>query len=485
MELIVFTSENVVLPDHEGPVAATIEVNRETGKIVRILLGRSTRYDYRSLSDDQWVDAGSLYLLPGLVDAHVHLNEPGRTEWEGFWTGTRAAASGGVTTVVDMPLNSIPPTTTVENLELKRQAAEGQCWVDVAFWGGIIPGNQEHLIPLLDNGVKGFKCFMIESGVEEFPCVTDEDIALAFETLKDRSTVVLFHAELESPTTPIPAPHDPSPTTFHFQDPTHYTTFLSSRPPHLETNAITLLTSLQEPFPNIRTHIVHLSAADAIPIVVTAKSPVPPSKPLNMSVETCFHYLCLEADSIPDGKPIFKCCPPIRHKENRDRLWDALLDGTISCVVSDHSPCVASLKHLDDGNIMDAWGGISSLGLGLSLLWTEGRRRKIKNLIRNIIRWSAENTAKHAGLDHTKGKLAPGMDADIVIWDPHMRHTITKEKLGFKNKLSPYEGHTLHGQVRRTYLRGQLVWEYGDGPEVSSMSGSQGFGERKPIGQLL
>ncbi|OCH94586.1 allantoinase [Obba rivulosa] len=455
----VFTAKQVLL-DGNDPVPATIIVDITSGRIVDIKPYICTRLEYADVDDTNWIDAGEKLILPGLVDAHVHLNEPGRTDWEGFWTGTRAAASGGVTTLVDMPLNSIPPTTTVENLEIKRKTAEGQCWTDVAFWGGVIPGNQDHLKPLVDAGVKGFKCFLIESGVDEFPCVDERDLRLAMQELHGCPTVLCFHAELDK------SEHAESHT--EPQDPTLYSTFLSSRPQQLEFDAITLITSLHKQYPSLRLHIVHLSAALALPLIRAAKA-----SGLPLTVETCFHYLYLSAEHIPHGRPEFKCCPPVREGTNRDALWDALLDGTIDCVVSDHSPCVASLKKIDEGDVMSAWGGISTLGLGLSLLYTEGSKRGVS--IRQIVDWVCKKTAEHAGLAHRKGQLKVGYDADLIIWDSKAEFKVTKESLNFKNKLTPYEGLTLRGRVRKTFLRGNLIYDADAG----------GFASRTPGGMLL
>ncbi|OSD02548.1 allantoinase [Trametes coccinea BRFM310] len=454
----VFVGRNVVLSDGQ-PRPATVIVDVSTGKIVDILNGISSRSSFAEVDDADWIDAGDKYILPGIVDAHVHLNEPGRTDWEGFWTGTRAAASGGVTAVVDMPLNSIPPTTTVANLDDKRRAARGQCWSDVAFWGGVIPGNQSHLKPLVGAGVKGFKCFLIESGVDEFPCVNESDLRAAMTELQDTSTVLCFHAELQRST---------DASTTEPSDPTLYSTFLASRPQQLEVDAIELITRLHKEFPSLRLHIVHLSAADALPLIRAAKA-----SGLPLTVETCFHYLTLSAQHIPHGRPEFKCCPPIREDSNREALWEALLDGTIDCVVSDHSPCVASLKKIEEGDIMSAWGGISTLGLGLNLLWTEARKRNVG--IDRVVDWLCVQTAKHAGLADRKGQLKVGYDADLVVWDPDAQTKVTKELLNFKNKLTPYEGLLLNGKVEKTFLRGRLIYS---GPE-------QGFEGLEPTGILL
>ncbi|KAJ7072305.1 allantoinase [Mycena amicta] len=461
------TGRRVLLPGAAEARPATLTIDAEAGKIVAV------EHGWRE-SD---IDAQDLVIIPGLVDAHVHLNEPGRTAWEatakstsvsrhissflqGFWTGTRAAAAGGVTCVVDMPLNSLPPTCSVANLNLKRAAATAQCFTDVAFWGGVIPGNQPHLKPLVDAGVKGFKCFLIDSGVEEFPCVSEADTIGAMEVLQDVPTVLLFHAEFDCAPSQSPQPAQSS---------TAYNTFLDSRPEKLEVDAISLITRLQRQYPeaSLRCHIVHLSAASALPLIRAAKS-----SGLKLTVETCFHYLCLAANTLPDGHPEFKCCPPIRDDANRQLLWEALLDGTIDCVVSDHSPCITELKKIDEGDIMGAWGGISTLGLGLSLLWTEGLKRGVT--LTQILEWTSQKTAEHAGLHHRKGQLKVGYDADFVIFDPDAEFTVTKESLHFKNKLSAYEGLTLRGRVQQTYVRGSLVY---DGTAVEN------FGS--PVGSLL
>ncbi|KAI9569669.1 hypothetical protein HD554DRAFT_2204423 [Boletus coccyginus] len=409
------TSKNVLLPSGE-PQPATITVDRVSGKIVSIdlyYLGENAGKHHPTI---EVLDVGEKHVIPGLVDAHVHLNEPGRTDWEGFWTGTRAAVSGGVTTVVDMPLNSIPPTTTVENLGTKRKAAQGQCWTDVAFWGGAIPGNQKDLKPLINCG--------------EFPCVSEHDLLDHMKESEHEPTVLLFHAELESGPSSAPPPSS--------ADPTLYETFLASRHEDLEVNAIT-------------------------------------EKGLKLTVETCFHYLSLSANDIPDGRPEFKCCPPIRNEHNRDQLWKALLDGDIDCVVSDHSPCVIELKKVEEGDIMAAWGGINSLGLGLSLLWTEGRKPNRGATLSQIVNWMSKRTAEHAGLDAVKGSLAVGLDGDFVIWDAEAEFKGRIEQFYFKNKLSAYEGLVLRGVVQQTFLRGHLVYD----------RSQNGFDGLTPIGELL
>ncbi|KAG9104857.1 hypothetical protein FRC06_008087 [Ceratobasidium sp. 370] len=437
----IFTSSRVYFPN-SAPSPGTIEVDLDTGKITRIEHVKVQKGDQRFAKDAEWVDVEDRAIIPGLVDSHVHLNEPGRTEWEGFRTGTQAAASGGCTTVIEMPLNSSPPTTTVANFKVKLDAAKDQCWTDVGFWGGVIPGNADDLQPLVADGVKGFKCFLINSGIEEFPCVNEHDLELAMERLEGQPTVLLFHAELDGPV------NDPS-----GGDPTDYDTFLKSRPETFETDAIKLIVKLLQKYPLLKCHIVHLSARSAIPIIRHARQVLK----LPLTVETCFHYLTLVSEEVPHGKPEFKCCPPIRGAENQDRLWEALLDGTIDMVVSDHSPCVAELKKPDVGDFMEAWGGISTLGLGLSLLSTAAKRRGVA--FECLLTWCSANTALHAGLADRKGSITVGKDADLAIWDAAAEFKVTKESLNFKNKLSPYVGLSLEGQVVQTYVRGTLVFD--------------------------
>ncbi|PPR07399.1 hypothetical protein CVT26_013715 [Gymnopilus dilepis] len=442
-DLLLCTGTRVLLPGEDDLVEASLLIDRQSGKIIDVQRGLKTPDQFGvNQTLVEWIQAGNNVVLPGLVDAHVHLNEPGRTAWEGFRTGTTAAVSGGVTTLVDMPLNSIPPTTTVPNLEAKRSAAVGQCHTDVAFWGGVIPGNQTHLKSLIRAGVRGFKCFLIESGVDEFPSVGKEDLDLAVKELEDTGSVLLFHAEFqESP-----------PVERTSTDPCEYSTFLSSRPQKLETDAISLIIDLLKRHPKLRCHIVHLSAASALPIIRQARN-----EGLPLTVETCFHYLCLDAEDIPAGHTEFKCCPPVRESSNRDQLWEALKEGLIDCVVSDHSPCVIPLKRLEEGNFMEAWGGISALGFGLSLLWTEGSRRHVS--LRQIVDLMSSRTAHHAGLGYLKGQLKVGYDGDFILWDPDAEFQVSNDLLKYKNKISPYTGMKLRGRVLRTYLRGRLAFD--------------------------
>ncbi|KDE08395.1 allantoinase [Microbotryum lychnidis-dioicae p1A1 Lamole] len=447
----IFTTSHCYFPSASSGIPATIEVCSSTGLVTAIHRNvRKSREEYPYVNDEDFIHVADQYwLLPGLVDAHVHLNEPGRTEWEGFATGTAAAASGGVTTVVDMPLNAIPPTTTVDHLRQKLEAAKGQCRIDCAFYGGVIPGNQDDLVPLAKEGVKGFKCFLIESGVDEFPCVNEEQVLLAMPKIVEANSLFLFHAELDTPTA--------SPTTPSSPDPRSYSTFLSSRPPSLEESAISLILRTARQHPSLRTHIVHLSAASAIPALRKARR----EERLKLSIETCFHYLVLTAEQISKGKTLYKCCPPIREAINRDGLWKALIEGDIDFVVSDHSPCVTELKRLEEGDFMKAWGGIGGLGLGLSLLVTEGKRRGVG--MEKVLEWVCEKPARQVGLERSKGRIQVGGDADFVVFDPRMKFTVNKSELHFKNRSSPYEGLELEGAVIKTYLRGQLVHDRENG----------------------
>ncbi|WVW78547.1 allantoinase [Kwoniella bestiolae CBS 10118] len=442
-----------ILPGNHKPQPATIEIDLQSGVIASIQKGLVPPEDKGV--DVIQIEEGKV-VLPGLVDTHVHLNQPGRTEWEGFQTGTLAAISGGVTTVIDMPLNSIPPTTTLEGLEVKRTEAEKvgvNC--DIGFWGGIIPGNAGELVGMLQEGVKGFKCFLIESGVEEFPCVDEEDLLKACEALKDTNALILFHAELDS----APHAHDePSSSS----DPNEYSTFLSSRPEEWELSALSLILKIAKLYPSLRFHIVHLSAASALPAIRQARS----EGVNNLTIETCFHYLCLASEEIPDNATQFKCCPPIRDSSNRLQLKQALLDGEIDYVVSDHSPCVPELKK---GDFLNSWGGISGLGLGLSLLWTEFRDDQVE--LGKIVDWMGSVQAKQVGLED-KGGLKVGNKADWIVFDPKKEWDVTLGSLLFKNKVSPYVGKTLRGLVEKTYLSGRLVWDHSKG--VEGVAYSQG-----------
>lgn len=426
-------SQRVVLPT--GTQAATVYVS--AGKITQIEPG---------FKAPEAEDLGNAVLMPGLVDPHVHVNEPGRTEWEGFWTATRAAAAGGVTTLVDMPLNSDPVTTTAEAFALKRQAAQGQCWIDVGFWGGVIPNNQTQLATMVSDGVLGFKCFLVHSGIDDFPQSRSADLEIAMPILKQAGVPLLVHAELEGE-----APAHPE------EQAQSYSAFLSSRPKDWEDRAIQLMIDLcrQSGCP---THIVHLSSASALPSIQAAKA-----EGLPFTVETCPHYLYFAAETIPDGHPEYKCMPPIREKENQEQLWQALHQGLIDCVVTDHSPCVPGLKLFEAGDVLHAWGGIASLQLGLPSVWSRASARGFS--LEQLVQLMATAPADFIGQPQ-KGRIAVGADADLVVWEPETRFTLTPEQLFFKHPVSPYLSQELLGKVQRTYLRGQLIFAEGQHKDV-------------------
>ena len=376
-------------------------------------------------------------LLPGLVDSHVHVNEPGRTEWEGFATATRAAAAGGVTTIVDMPLNSLPPTLDPQALAVKRAAARGQCHVDVGFWGGAVPGNLGRLRPLLDAGVFGVKCFLPDSGVEEFPALTGDGLRRAAEEVAGADGLLLVHAEDPTVLAGAPAPHGGS-----------YDAFLASRPAAAEDTAIERVIDAARRT-GARAHIVHLSSASALPAIAAARA-----DGVRLTVETCPHYLVLRAEDVPDRGTPFKCCPPVRGDANRDALWAGLASGTIDLVVSDHSPCTADLKALDTGDFGTAWGGISSLQLGLPLVWTEARRRG--HTLDEVVGWMAAGPAALLGL-RTKGSVHVGAAADLVAFAPDDELVVDPGRLHHRNAVSPYAGARLTGTVRTTWLAGRRL----------------------------
>jgi allantoinase len=371
-------------------------------------------------------------LLPGLVDTHVHVNEPGRTEWEGFASATLAAAAGGVTTIVDMPLNSLPPTVDVAALDVKRKAADGQCSVDVGFWGGAVPGNASELAALHAAGVFGVKCFLLDSGVDEFPPLVGEDLATALRAVAAHDGLMIVHAE-DGDLIGEAAGR-------------RYTDFVASRPRAAEDNAIAGLLALARET-GARVHVVHLSSSDALPLLAQARA-----DGVRVTVETCPHYLALTAEEVPDGDTRFKCCPPVREAGNRDALWGGLADGTIDMVVSDHSPCTADLKRLETGDFGAAWGGIASLQLGLPVVWTQARERG--HGLADVVRWMAERPAGLVGLER-KGRIAAGNDADLTVFAPE--DTFTVGRLHHRNPVTPYAGRELSGVVRATWLRGEPV----------------------------
>lgn len=392
--------------------------------------------------------------MPGLVDTHVHVNEPGRADWEGFETATRAAAAGGVTTIVDMPLNSIPATTTLPAWETKLAAARNKLHVDVAFWGGVIPGNTGELPKLWEAGVVGFKCFLIHSGVDEFPNVTEADLRAAMPELARLGATLIVHAE-------VPGPVDACCQSIAGASRSSYQTFLRSRPRTAEDQAVELMIKLSRET-GCRIHIVHHSSADALPMLRQAKS-----SGLSLTVETCPHYLHFCAEDIPEGATEFKCCPPIREGDNREALWEALRDGTVDFVVSDHSPCPPEMKLRAQGDFMNAWGGISSLQLRLPIVWTGARARGFT--IEQIVPWLCARPAQQTGFGHLKGSIKPGADADIVVWNPDAEFRVDARVLEHRHKLTPYADELLRGVIEKTLVRGQIVYDSGE--FISSLGG--------------
>jgi allantoinase len=423
---LVVRSRRAVLPDGMRPTAVAV-----SGPTIEAIGDYGER-----LEASQDLDLGDLALLPGLVDTHVHVNEPGRTEWEGFATATRAAAAGGVTTICDMPLNSLPPTVSVAALEEKRAAAAGKCWVDVAFWGGAVPGNEAELGPLHEAGVVGFKCFLIDSGVPEFPPLEVAELRSVLGSLAALDALLIVHAEDAAEIKPASG--------------RDYGSFLASRPPVSERRAIEKVISAAAAT-GARAHIVHLSAAECVAMIAGAKA-----AGIRLTAETCPHYLYFAAEQVPDGATEFKCCPPVRDAINREALWRGLEAGVIDCVVSDHSPCPPELKAPDTGDFGQAWGGIASLQLGLSAVWTVARRRG--RTLDDVARWMAAAPAALAGLP-AKGRLAPGCDADLVAFDPDEAYTVDPAQLQHRHPVTPYAGRMLTGRVRQTWLRGTPLLE--------------------------
>jgi allantoinase len=416
-----------------GEVARCIGVGGGTVTAIEPLESR--------LEGDRVVELGDdVVLLPGLVDTHVHVNEPGRGEWEGFATATRAAAAGGVTTILDMPLNSIPPTTDVAALEVKRKAAEPQAYVDVGFWGGAVPGNLGDLRGLHDAGVFGFKCFLLPSGVDEFPHLDPTELEQYLQALRTFDALTIVHAEDSQAIQRAPRADGDS-----------YRAYLASRPRGAENLAVAQVIERAR-WTGARVHVLHLSSSDALPMIGSARR-----DGVRLTVETCPHYLVFSAEEIADGATQYKCCPPIREADNRELLWRGLAGGLIDCIVSDHSPCTPDLKRFDIGDFGVAWGGIASLQVGLSAVWSEARRRGFG--LGDVVRWMAERPAEIAGLHH-KGRIALGYDADFTVFAPDDAFVVDAGRLRHRNPVTPYHGRLLAGVVRGTWLRGtELVGE--------------------------
>jgi len=411
---------------------------------VRVSEGRIVEVAERSapIGAATLVDLGDRALMPGVIDTHVHVNEPGRTEWEGFATATRAAAAGGITTLVDMPLNSVPPTTTLDALHLKAEAVAGRIRVHVGFWGGLVPGNTIELEKLRNAGVCGFKCFLLDSGVPEFAPVAETDLVESTSRLAALSAPLLVHAENPRRIASFgPGRADA------------YSAYLETRPSEAEDEAVGEMIRLSRES-GVRVHILHLSSASAAEAVEAAKR-----EGLAVSAETCPHYLTFASEEIPDRATEFKCAPPIRDRANRERLWAALARGAIDLVVSDHSPSPPRLKCRDSGDFQKAWGGISSLQLSLSAAWSGASARGFS--IADLARWMSRSPAELAGLARWKGSIAPGFDADLVVFDPDVSWTVDPAKLRHRHPLTPYAGRVLKGKVVATYLRGDKVYEKG------------------------
>ena len=415
-------------------------------------------------SDYQIHDFDDAAILPGLVDSHVHINDPGRAEWEGFETATRAAAAGGYTMLVDMPLNCIPATTTVAGLEAKRMAANGKCRVDWAAWGGVVHDNQNHIEALAAAGVVGFKCFLVDPGVDSFSMVTAEQLRSALPHVARTGLPLLVHAEL-------PGPIERATRALVDADWSRYSNYLQSRPDEAELAAIRLMLSLCRVY-GFRLHIVHLATSLALPELRAART-----QGLPVTVETCPHYLHLSAQTIADGMTLNKCAPPIRTRENREGLWQGLKDGTIDLVATDHSPCPPAMKRLSEGNFRAAWGGIASLSLALPLMWSEAAKRGFT--LSDLARWMAEEPAHLAGCGARKGRIAAGYDSDFVVFDPEREFMVSEERLHYRHKVSPYLGETLRGVVKATYLRGSPVFVEGQFPGMAA-GGEFAARERRP-----
>ena len=476
---MILRSARVVFSDAVRPASIHIE----DGRIARVGPHDDTGSGRRSAKAsaegrEELVDVGALVISPGIVDTHVHVNEPGRTDWEGFDTATRAAAAGGVTMVVDMPLNSVPATTTVASLEAKRAAAARRCHVDVAFWGGVVPGNAGEIDALVEAGVRGFKCFLVPSGVDEFPAVSETDLREAMPILARRNVPLLVHAEsprhiadLGLRNADFSLQSNPQSNPQSAIRIPQYARYLATRPPAAEVEAIRMMVRLSLEF-GLHVHIVHVASAEAAAEITRAKA-----DGARITAETCPHYLTFAAEEIPDGATEYKCAPPIRQASQREALWNALQAGVLDLVATDHSPAPPAMKC--PGDFMRAWGGIASLELGLAAVWTAGASREFSTLESQfserlsaassepkvdpcaLARWMSAAPAALAGFANRKGRIAAGCDADLIVWDPDAQWTVEPARLHQRHKLTPYAGRRLRGVVHATYLRGERVWDAG------------------------
>ncbi|MBS1963318.1 MAG: allantoinase AllB [Bdellovibrionales bacterium] len=441
----VIRSRRVLVGSEGEPRPSAVVV--ENGKIAAI-----TEYDAFPAGVET-IEGGDRVLMSGIFDTHAHINEPGRTDWEGFQTATRAAAAGGITSVIDMPLNSIPATTTLSALHVKAETAAGKCAIDYGFWGGVVPGNAAELEPMVKAGALGFKCFLIESGVDEFPMSTEADLRIAMPILARLGVPLLVHAELDLHRSGGALPPG--------KDERSYGAYLESRPPNWEVEAIRMMIRLARET-GCRTHIVHLSASAALADLREAKRAGVP-----ISVETCPHYLYFDAEKIDAGATHYKCAPPIREHANREALWAGLRDGTIDFVVSDHSPCSPALKLASTGDFGKAWGGISGLQFSLSVVWTEARKRGFTS--RDVSRWMSEGTAIFAGRGSRNGTIAVGKDADLVLWEPEASFRLKRDMIYHRHAVTPYAEFEFYGKVARTIVRGRTVYADGGFPEAAAI----------------
>jgi allantoinase len=432
MKRLAIHSDRAVLPS--GISEATVVI--ENGIISSVQHGMFKNFD------GEMIDVKGSVLMPGIIDPHVHINEPGRTDWEGFDTATKAAIAGGITTMVDMPLNSSPVTTTINAFDEKLSAAKNKLHTNVGFWGGVVPGNSNKIEPLIQQGVLGFKAFLIHSGIDEFPNVNEEELDQAMPVIAKYDLPLLVHCELSDDSAD------------KMNDPRSYQQYLRSRPRRWENDAIDMMIRLCEKH-RCRTHIVHLSSSDAITAIVAAKQ-----KGLPLTVETGQHYLYFNAEDIPNGQTQYKCAPPIRERENNDLLWKALAENVIDFVATDHSPATPSLKEMESGDLMKAWGGISSIQFALPVLWTVARKRGFS--VYDICQWLCERPAAFIGKAGSKGKIATGYDADLVVWDSNASFTITEDIIRHKHKVTPYLGKQLYGVTEQTWLKGDKVFDKGE-----------------------